>query len=137
MSDLNVCNCKPTLFSRQLRALCWLPSQWFLQFLKLRKSATHVSASRLSNFEITRAITPWIVLYSIQLLLLISGVIFCFENNIKQVEAYNYWILVKLKSQWITFASRVISRTFFFATLALIFHSQERPSSGIFYKLSK
>ena len=30
-------------------------------------------ASRSSNFDITRAITPWIVLHSVQLLLLIAA----------------------------------------------------------------
>ena len=48
-------------------------------------------ASRSSDFEITRAITPWIVLHSVQLLLLITGnnVIFTqWKHSVKFVVLY-------------------------------------------------
>ena len=67
-------------------------------------------ASRSCNFEITRAITPWIVLHSVQLLLLISMIItdtdtFYCQNKWFKAQSLDmlYWYPSIIEAQWLRF----------------------------------
>ena len=54
------------------------------------------SASRSSNFEITRAITPWIALHSVQLLLLIG----CFYSVHLWYSTSMLWSMTPVKTRY-------------------------------------